>query len=86
MQLAGDYVGSDHAHSAPITSARYVAGRYAALDVTWQAVEEFEGEVDARPLLNEFGRVCAEIRRHYPDELPRSIALPAIGSLAMAAE
>jgi hypothetical protein len=37
-------------------------------------------------LLNEFGRVCAEIRRHYPDELPRSIALPAIGSLAMAAE
>ena len=36
--------------------ARYVAGRYAAMDVTWQVVEEFEGEIDARPLLNEFGR------------------------------
>jgi hypothetical protein len=35
--------------------ARYVAGRYAALDVTWQAVEEFEGEVDARALLKDLG-------------------------------
>ena len=37
-------------------------------------------------LLNEFARVCAEIRGHYPDGLPRFFALPAIGSPAMAAE
>ena len=38
-------------------------------------------------LLNEFARVCAEIRGHYPDGLPRFIALPSIGApRAMAAE
>ena len=35
--------------------SRYVAGRYAAMDVTWQLVEGFEGELDARALLKEFG-------------------------------
>jgi hypothetical protein len=37
-------------------------------------------------LLNEFGRVCTEIRRHYPEGLPRFIALPSLGPTAMAAE
>jgi hypothetical protein len=37
-------------------------------------------------LLTEFARVCAGIRKHFPGELPRSIVLPAIGSLALAAE
>ena len=37
-------------------------------------------------LLNEFGRVCAEIRRHYPDGLPRFMALPSFTTRAMAAE
>jgi hypothetical protein len=35
--------------------ARYLAGRYAAMDVTWQLVEGFEGELDARALLKDFG-------------------------------
>ena len=30
--------------------ARYVAGRYAAMNVTWQAVEEFEGERGRAPV------------------------------------
>ena len=34
-------------------------------------------------LLNEFGRVCAEIRRHYPDGLPRFMALPSFTTRAM---
>ena len=37
-------------------------------------------------LLNEFGRVCAEIRRHYPDGLPRFMALPSFTTRALAAE
>ena len=37
-------------------------------------------------LLGEFAKVCGAIRSHYPDGLPRSIALSAIGSLAVAAE
>jgi hypothetical protein len=38
-------------------------------------------------LLNEFARVCAEIRGHYPDGLPRFFALPSIATArAMAAE
>jgi hypothetical protein len=37
-------------------------------------------------LLNEFGRVCTEIRRHYPEGLPRFIVLPSLGPTAMAAE
>jgi hypothetical protein len=48
-------------------------------------VQDALGRAQAN-LLNEFGRVCAEIRGCYPGELPRSIALPAIGSAAMAAE
>jgi hypothetical protein len=36
-------------------------------------------------LLNEFARVCAEIRGHYPDGLPRSFALPSIAAPAMMA-
>jgi hypothetical protein len=37
-------------------------------------------------LLGEFAKVCGAIREHYPAGLPRSIALPAIGAHAMAAE
>jgi hypothetical protein len=37
-------------------------------------------------LLREFAQVCTEIRGCYPGGLPRFMALPAIGSLAMAAE
>jgi hypothetical protein len=34
---------------------RYVVGRYAAMNVTWQAVAQFEDYRDARPLLKEIG-------------------------------
>jgi hypothetical protein len=37
-------------------------------------------------LLKEFAQVCAAIRSHYPDGLPRFIALPSLGPTAMAAE
>jgi hypothetical protein len=37
-------------------------------------------------LLGEFARVCAAIRSHYPNGLPRFIALPSLGPRAMAAE
>jgi Domain of unknown function (DUF5060)/Protein of unknown function (DUF4038) len=49
--------------------ARYVAGRYASMNVTWQAVEEFEGEVDARPLLKEFGTA---LKQADPYQHPRT--------------
>jgi hypothetical protein len=49
--------------------ARYLAGRYAAMDVTWQAVEEFEGELDARPLLKEFGTA---LKQGDPYQHPRT--------------
>ena len=35
--------------------SRYVAGRYAAMDVTWQLVDGFEGELGTRALLRDFG-------------------------------
>jgi hypothetical protein len=40
---------------------RYLAGRYAAMNVTWQGVEHFEDTVDARPLLKEIGLVLKEV-------------------------
>jgi hypothetical protein len=49
--------------------ARYVAGRYAAMNVTWQVVEEFEGVLDARPLLKEFGTA---LKRADPYQHPRT--------------
>ena len=49
--------------------ARYVAGRYAAMDVTWQAVEEFEGELDARGLLKDLG---AALKQADPYQHPRT--------------
>ena len=49
--------------------ARYIAGRYAAMDVTWQLVEEFEGEVDARALLKDFG---AALKQADPYLHPRT--------------
>ena len=48
---------------------RYVAGRYAAMNVTWQAVEEFEGEVDARAVLKDFG---AALKQADPYRHPRT--------------
>ncbi len=40
---------------------RYLAGRYAAMNVTWQGVEHFEDTVGARPLLKEIGLVLKEV-------------------------
>ena len=39
---------------------RYMAARYAAMNVTWQGVGEFEGDVDGRALLKEVGGVLKE--------------------------
>ena len=49
--------------------ARYVAGRYASMNVTWQLVEGFEGELDARALLKEFG---ADLKEADPYGHPRT--------------
>jgi hypothetical protein len=49
--------------------ARYAAGRYAAMNVTWQALEEFEGELNARALLKEFGTA---LKQGDPYQHPRS--------------
>jgi hypothetical protein len=40
---------------------RYVVGRYAAMNVTWQAVENYEDYPDARALLNEIGGALKEL-------------------------
>jgi hypothetical protein len=39
---------------------RYVVGRYGALNVTWQLVEQFEGHPEARALLKEIGLALKE--------------------------
>ncbi len=39
---------------------RYVAARYGAFNVTWQAVESFEGVVDGRAVLKEVGGALKE--------------------------
>ena len=49
--------------------ARYLAGRYAAMDVTWQLVEGFEGELDARALLKDFGN---DLKDADPYDHPRT--------------
>jgi hypothetical protein len=48
---------------------RYVAGRYAAFNVTWQAVDQFEGDPDGRSLLNEIG---AALKQADPYQHPRT--------------
>ena len=48
---------------------RYVAGRYAACNVTWQAVDQFEGDPDGRALLNELG---ASLKQADPYQHPRT--------------
>jgi hypothetical protein len=48
---------------------RYVAGRYAAFNVTWQAADQFEGDPDGRALLNEFG---AALKQADPYQHPRT--------------
>jgi len=48
---------------------RYVAGRYAAFNVTWQAVDQFEGDPDGRALLSEFG---AALKQADPYQHPRT--------------
>ncbi len=40
---------------------RYIVGRYGALNVTWQGVEEFEGYANARALLKEVGLALKEL-------------------------
>jgi hypothetical protein len=40
---------------------RYVVARYAAMNVTWQGVENFEDYPDARALLNEIGAALKEL-------------------------
>jgi hypothetical protein len=40
---------------------RYVVARYAAMNVTWQGVENFEDYPDARALLNEMGTALKEL-------------------------
>ena len=40
---------------------RYLVGRYAAMNVTWQGVQYFEDSVDTRALLKETGAVLKEL-------------------------
>jgi len=47
----------------------YVAGRYASMNVTWQLVEGFEGELDARALLKDFG---TDLKQADPYHHPRT--------------
>jgi len=49
--------------------ARYIAGRYAGMHVTWQAVAAFEGELDGRAILKEFG---AALKQADPYQHPRT--------------
>ena len=39
---------------------QYMAARYAPMDITWQGLEYFEDDVDARPLLKEIGALLKE--------------------------
>ncbi len=39
----------------------YLVARFAAMNVTWQGVQYFEDDVDARPLLKEIGRLFKEL-------------------------
>jgi hypothetical protein len=48
---------------------RYVAARYAAFNVTWQAAEQFEGDPGGRALLNEVG---ASLKQADPYQHPRT--------------
>jgi hypothetical protein len=48
---------------------RYLSGRYAAMNVTWQGVEHFEDSVDAKPLLKELGAV---LKQSDPYQHPRT--------------
>lgn len=48
---------------------RYVVARYAAMNVTWQGVQEFEEYADGRALLKEIGLL---IKKYDPYNHPRS--------------
>lgn len=48
---------------------RYIVGRYAALNVTWQGFEQFEGHASARAILKEQGLALKELD---PYDHPRS--------------
>ena len=48
---------------------RYLVGRYAAMDVTWQGVEQFEDYPDGRALLKDLGGV---LKQADPYQHPRS--------------
>jgi hypothetical protein len=56
---------------------RFVVARYAALNVTWQGVQEFEEYADGRALLKEIGLL---IRKYDPYNHPRSTHTTATSS------
>jgi hypothetical protein len=56
-------------HDQRLRFARYLAARYAAFNVTWQGVQEFESDPDARSLLRELGEA---LREADPYQHPRS--------------
>jgi Domain of unknown function (DUF5060)/Protein of unknown function (DUF4038) len=55
-ELAKNFPGTDERRRF----ARYIAARYAAMNVTWQAVREFESYPGARDLLREIGAALKE--------------------------
>ena len=56
-------------HEQRLRFARYLAARYAAFNVTWQGVQEFESDPNARSLLQELGNA---LRDADPYQHPRS--------------
>jgi hypothetical protein len=56
-------------HDQRVRFARYMAARYAAFNVTWQGVQEFESDPDARALLRELGDA---LREADPYQHPRT--------------
>ena len=48
---------------------RYVVARYAAFNITWQGLEEFEDYADGRALLKELG---LDLKKLDPYQHPRS--------------
>ena len=47
-------------HDQRLRFARYLAARYGAFNITWQGVQEFESDPDARALLREIGAALGE--------------------------
>jgi hypothetical protein len=66
---AGDLAKNFPAADQRKRFARYVVARYAAMNVTWQAVREFESYPGARALLQEVG---AALKENDPYQHPRT--------------